>query len=281
MPAPIILLFGEAGSGKDTAGTILAREFNAVCVAQADVMKRFVFDVFGFSENDLWGPSPLRNTPYNNYNEDEAWAQASRQLTLLAPDWLESILPELSNSSAQRKSAMAALTTWFARILSEHIDSNTGKFHRTLTPRYVLQTLGTEFGRNFSPLIWNDYAKRVALTILEGGWKYERTAGLTPQSDAWNNFVVITDGRFPNEVLGIKAINGTAIKVWDPNAPKENEAINTAGVKNHRSESGQRQVPNNWFDGIIRNDKTRGVDRLNTVLIEIVTELYRPWYRGC
>lgn len=66
------------------------------------------------------------------------------------------------------------------------------------TPRYAMQTLGTEWGRNLiSDSIWVDTTKR-CIDSFDGA----------P--------VVISDVRFPNEVEAVRAWGGKILKVVDP-----------------------------------------------------------------
>src|SRR4051812_10494441 len=73
---PIVILAGGAGSGKDTVGEHLHARYGAVVIAQADPLKRFVRDVFGFSEQQLWGPSQLRNEPDPAFQRRNPWRSA-------------------------------------------------------------------------------------------------------------------------------------------------------------------------------------------------------------
>lgn len=63
-----------------------------------------------------------------------------------------------------------------------------------LTPRYALQTLGTEWGRNCDPALWAKVGVRAALTV--------HLAGYT---------AVITDCRFANEAALVREAGG---QVW-------------------------------------------------------------------
>jgi hypothetical protein len=62
----IVGICGNAGSGKDTAADILIARHGFVRVAFADPMKRFVRDLYGWSDEQLWGPSEFRNAPDPN-----------------------------------------------------------------------------------------------------------------------------------------------------------------------------------------------------------------------
>jgi hypothetical protein len=63
----IIGIAGRAGSGKSTVADILVKEHGFVCVSLADPMKRFLKEIFQFSDEQLWGPSEKRNAPDKRY----------------------------------------------------------------------------------------------------------------------------------------------------------------------------------------------------------------------
>lgn len=56
----IIGVSGPANSGKSTVAEMLA-DWRFVAVSLADPIKRFARDVWAFSDEQLWGPSDLRN----------------------------------------------------------------------------------------------------------------------------------------------------------------------------------------------------------------------------
>ena len=61
---PIVCLVGKIGDGKSTAAQYLVSH-GYVEVALADPLKRFCAEVYGFTEEQLWGPSELRETPHS------------------------------------------------------------------------------------------------------------------------------------------------------------------------------------------------------------------------
>jgi len=63
----LIGVSGLAGSGKDAVASILVSERQFCRVALADPLKRACADWFGWSHEQLWGPSHLRNTPDTSY----------------------------------------------------------------------------------------------------------------------------------------------------------------------------------------------------------------------
>jgi hypothetical protein len=67
----IIGISGRAGSGKDTVGGFLRADHRFVSIAFADPMKRFCADLFDWDEEQLWGPSDLRNEPDLRYRRHD------------------------------------------------------------------------------------------------------------------------------------------------------------------------------------------------------------------
>jgi hypothetical protein len=271
MSTPIILISGAAGSGKDTVANFIAKYSGSVCIAQADPMKRFAKTVFGFTEDQLWGPSESRNAPDPRFDDSETWERATRKIVDFGQIWICDVLPDLDGIGVT--AARSALHDWFTTARRER----GGQGRPPLTPRYVLQTLGTEWGRHFNPSMWNDYAVRSARTLLGGGYGYDKAEGLF-KTDAVATglsgdaeFVIITDGRFRNELMGIKAVGGSCIKVQNP-TPADN-AVERAGVAGHRSESEQKQIPDSYYDFIVTNDKKQGLLALENLAAKLVQNL--------
>ncbi|NJO18375.1 MAG: hypothetical protein HC877_22375 [Thioploca sp.] len=61
-----IAISGFANSGKDTVGKIF-EEAGFISIAFADPIKRAAMEWYGFTEEQLWGPSYLRNVPDKRY----------------------------------------------------------------------------------------------------------------------------------------------------------------------------------------------------------------------
>jgi hypothetical protein len=99
------------------------------------------------------------------------------------------------------------------------------------TTRYVLQTLGTEWGREmvFDRIWVNAFSSRAK--------RFDKVA--------------CTDMRFPNEVDEVKAQGGTTVRVVRPNAPR------TAG-SDHPSEA---LIDTLHVDHVIANDE--GIEELH------------------
>jgi hypothetical protein len=258
---PLILLAGQAGSGKDTVASYIAENYNGVCVAQADPMKSLVKRLFGFSDQQLWGPSDFRNAVDVGTLLPER--QASQVLlSNLFTSYMNEILP-----GACTPDVMARAIYWYQQFVQrEKLDKG-----EALSPRYVLQTLGTEFGRHVNKEMWSQHAIRTAQKLLSGGWTYDRDQGLV-QNDEFPgyDFAIITDGRFRNEVISVAMVGGFPVLIVRPNANAK--AVEAGGMKNHRSEAELGGIPRHFFHGIIKNDGS--LDELYTDAREMMHDVY-------
>lgn len=186
----IVGVCGKAGSGKDTIADILVKDHGFVKVAFSDPLKRICRDVFDWSYDSLWGPSEKRNEPDARY-------------------------PQPFTAKEEEQAAIA---------LKKDVDSVHREYPvtRFLTPRFALQQLGTEWGRNCYPDIWVEYALRIADKLLkeyeigEAVWQYDAERGLyrgngyipyAPHMGVGQKLpggVVISDVRFLNEVDALR-----------------------------------------------------------------------------
>lgn len=201
----IIALLGVAGSGKDTVARYIREELREVAtVAFADPMKEFAREVFDFPTTHLWGPSHLRNENFRDYSKMTAWALAAPRFTRFLHPWTSRILG--TSDPEARQLLCTKLNSWFTCLRDESIDCG-------LTPRRMLQTLGTECGRSFDKNIWVSYGLRRAAALLNS--EHCRA-------------VVITDCRFLNEAEMVRGREG---EVWLIDRP----SMHVSGVS-HASE---------------------------------------------
>lgn len=124
-----------------------------------------------------------------------------------------------------------------------------------ISPRHVLQALGTEVGRRIDPNVWVRYGLRSAHRIVTGlgTMKYVRTQGIVRlRPDQWIGVprgVVITDVRFVNEATAIKEVGGLVFMIDRQGAGLEGVAAK------HASEQGFIDLCG-LADGVISNDST-------------------------
>lgn len=86
----ILGISGRAGVGKDTAADYLVANYDFVKISFADVMKRICFDVFDFTEDQLWGISANRNIVLSQYQEDDL---SPRKALQALGDWGRNLYP--------------------------------------------------------------------------------------------------------------------------------------------------------------------------------------------
>ena len=206
----IIGISGFAGSGKDTVADMMVNQHphsysqsGVIKISLADPIKRFARDVWGFTDDQLWGSSEHRNAPDKRY-------------------MIGKILDQ-----------------------DEYIESY-------LTPRKVLQHVGTEGCRAIDPDVWIRYMIRVAKTLLtEYGYTYSPQQGLIFQDASFKAKAVVTaDVRFLNEMQHIRGAGGVLVRVVRPGAGLE------GAYAKHQSEAEMAAVPDKEFDKVIQNTGT-------------------------
>ncbi len=285
MKQKVIVLAGKAGSGKDTVGNYIVSKYGGACLGQADPMKRFAKKVFRFSDEQLWGPSDMRNAPdpaYSNidlFDLQDSLDVLDARFYDFADEWVEGVLPDLTIEGRMR--SLDALESWFAGVVSKVAR------HGGLSPRYVLQTLGTEWGRAQSQSVWSAFALRTAFTLLGGGYTYSPSRGLVSPKASFpaffgikpakvqdlsdKGFAIITDGRFRNEMSAVIGAGGAAIRIVRPDASLS-AAAEASGIPGHLSERELNEIPDDLFTKVIVNDGT--LDQLFSKVDAVLGELY-------
>lgn len=262
---PLIILQGPAGSGKDTVAEFLVRDSGAVAVAQADPMKQLGLMAFGFTSAQLWDDRKQKEAIDNRFNDRRAWDQTYDIIcnSKVIMDWITSLFPDAQTDF--KNQAWFSLTQWFSTLRSQYEQSG-------LSPRVMLQTLGTEWGRNFSRDMWSNLAVQTAIELLsEPHTAYSRDRGTFRSKTAVPapSFVVITDGRFASELINVKQVGGLAIRIDNP----EQTQPSNVGVAGHASETEQYSIPKHFFDIILTNDKSQGLDSLRLKVANLAAEL--------
>lgn len=221
---PVILLVGGAGTGKDTIAEMLEKR-GGVSLALADPVKEIAKYLFDFTDEQLWGPSEMRNAPDSRYFiNSKAWVEVyyrinSLEFTAFLRQTLMGLYPA---SSANNKLLLDSLY---------NLEIQTGE--NNITPRKVLQVIGTDWGRAVRNDLWVSCAQWRVLQHLYDGAK----------------FVVVSDGRFLNEVLEFSKMGAS---IWKIESKRENKDT-------HISESGIKEISPYYFDHFIYNDHGHGL----------------------
>lgn len=249
-----------AGAGKDTAADRLVAKHKFVRIGLADPLKRICQDVFQFSDEQLWGPSHMREAVDKRYPRgSEAYRSASE---------------------AEEKAMYAALQADDQPSAEVHRRAAEGyAMEGWLSPRVALQSLGTEWGRWCYSDLWMEYGLRVAKRLEEGGCYYDQRMGLRTTVSVANVMEPKTDSafsdiRFFNEFELIKAAGGVVVRVKRRNSGELPALLNPA----HKSETQLVQMDDDKFDYIIDNNGT--LDNLALQMdrmIDVFTGRIRPY----
>lgn len=244
----LIGVSGQAGSGKDTISNYLCDEYGFVKVALADPIKRLGYYVFHFSYDQLWGPSSQRNALDVRYQKDNAWKEAEARLEAFGKQYVIDILGDDDPQVVTK--AYSSLIRWFFWLWAENDIKN------NFSPRIMLQTLGTEWGRNsIGEDVWMNYLLRTSKTLLhEDGntkqWNYDALEGCIPANrNEKIRGIVASDVRFENEFKRIRSEGGVVIRIIRPDT---DEAAATLGIPDHESEAHDYSFDN--FDFILNNE---------------------------
>lgn len=221
----VIGVTGPAGSGKDTAADHLVSHHRFLKISLADPLKRMARDVYGFTDDQLWGPSSSRNAPDKRYLRERHERH----------DW--------------HGTTDGGFTCTRCALPGEKATPECLVY---LTPRLCLQLLGTEWGRTCYENTWTELALRNARAVLEDGKCYTPQRGLydDPQGPRPAG-VVIADVRFWNELEAVKNVGGS---LWRIKPPPTFSADGDAWRK-HASETQQAEIPDDKFDVVIVNMK--------------------------
>lgn len=253
---PVIGLLGHAGSGKSLVADWLEREKGFVSVSFADPMKRFVLGTFGFTESQLWGPSEERNKAIPT--TQDWWFNAAVMMQKMAGEILEIVDDE------SRVAAYLKLSDWLSWLRQTYPDE--------ISPREVLQTLGTEWGRETDPLMWVKRAHVVALELSNGKFIYSPSKGMISHTTNPNppRGVVIPDHRFLNEVDTTRLAGGHVIRL---RRLSKEAVVTTVGIKGHESEAAQKNIPDNAVDLVI--ELQEGIENVHSKLETVFA--IEPW----
>lgn len=125
--------------------------------------------------------------------------------------------------------AVADILGWSMAQLEEHKELPLARLDN-VTPRHMMQTLGTEWGRQMIlPDLW--------IRVLETKLEEAINSGLY-------GVAVITDVRFPNEAKMIKSMDGIILRVVRP------------GLESADTHSSETPLPDDLVDATIVNDAT-------------------------
>jgi len=222
-----IVLFGVKGSGKDTVGDILVANHGYAKDSFAAPIKQMVRIAFPkLTDEDLFGPSEKRERQEPSYPIGGVCLSCGMGMgALRRPDGVEPI---------------GGHYPWACtRLLNDGTYCPT-EYPPYLNARIALQTLGTEWGRRLYRNVWVDSAFE---RIADRAYAYEVAAQIEPFPTPAPP-VVITDGRFRNELWRSKELGAFCVKLTRGLAES---------TSMHPSEQEFREIPDSAFDSILDN----------------------------
>lgn len=236
MSFQILGLLGPAGSGKDVVADWFYKK-GFLKLAFSDPMKRYAKDLFNYDTEQLWGPSELRNLAHPA--DDTWWMEAVARWGKVTNRFINELFENtFSNGDIGRIDAYVSLMKWFSDLRMY-----TQKNCALLSPRVVLQTVGTEWGRHLNENLWANYAlDRIVPTLRDGnGVWYSQMAGCGSRGSGTDVAagVIIPDHRFLNEVLQTQRHGGFVIRLSRPGKPR----TISPGLEGHASEHQQLELP--------------------------------------
>jgi hypothetical protein len=237
------------GAGKDTVADVLTVLRGTVKMAFADSFKRIVKDTYGFSYDQLWGPSHLREEP--------------------DPRYLRMAKGELGTmNDAPNPKEDVYLTPRFALL----------QFGSTAGRACYVNTW-TDYGVRTALQLLRDptkiYIDHIGLVdkdaLLLGVESEEKLEALEEEIEHYPEnpeHVVFSDVRFFNEVAAIRYNGGKIVRVLR-NFPGVFEGDFSA---KHESESQVANMPDDEFDYVIENDANLELLQLNTLrMFDVIT----------
>lgn len=246
MEFEVLGLLGPAGSGKDLVADWFA-EKGYVKIAFADPMKRFAQKTFGLSTEQLWGPTSERN---REFDITEAW-------------WFEAIghFGDASQEIIGKVLQPGSRTQGYLR-LHDWLTQLRKDYRERISTRVILQTLGTEWGRELDPKMWVRYAYE-SIERIQHGVGYTQGGGLVDNElFCKRSGAIIPDHRFINEVeASQKEYDAYVMRVRRLALEKKEESV---GVSGHKSEAEQKTIPDSAFDHVFNFEE--GVDKVYKTL---------------
>ena len=229
----VIAIAGVRGSGKHTVGSLLREKHDFAPTSFAKPIKQMAAIAFPqITNTHLYGPTSAR--------EEE----------------LDTPLRGLDPVTGE---PMIKLRAEADTNVMEHVgweDKDGTVYRRMLTPRLILQTLGTEWGRRLHANIWVDAC---------WGWILKDAAVMR------HDRYCITDCRFRNEIEGTRQKGGKVIRLQRGFEAAKKKLARGEAATVHPSESELLSVPDEEFDYIV--DNTGPLENLPGLMVEALKAL--------
>jgi len=217
----MLCISGFSGVGKDEFASVLKAEFGAIQTGLVDPAKRHMADVYGFSEEQLFGPSKMRNKGDRRYPK-----------------------PHLVSSGATLKDGV-----WTSASGLEISMEDPELF---LSPREALQRYCELMNLLYGDT-WVRKGVDVQLQIARESRSYSRMQGLGEKEvrPGESTITMFSDFRHKHEIAYVRSLKDAEVVL----VRIKSRRVPTPPF-NHRSETEQAEIPDSAFNHIIENDGT-------------------------
>lgn len=283
----LFCISGYSGSGKDTFAKGPIDNNNAVIFGLTDVARRGMMDLYGFSEEQVFGASSFRNKGDLRFPKKDAFCTYQPQkLTGQAAYDLD--IPHQDNAwyiVSDKYTDNLPVSMDGTKLYEHKFDKNKciwtineGDPNFWLSPREVLQKHCAVHMSMYED-IWIQNALETQYGWIRNNFKtdskvmcssrYVRTKGVVNHYCSWENqcILVCTDIRHKNEINFIRNNSDrynfipVMIRVKRPGIDKP--------PFDHKSETEQASISDDIFDFVVNNDAS--VEQLEIVSNEIVS----------
>lgn len=279
----IICVSGYSGVGKDEFCHRLVKKHEAIHTGLADPAKRHMADIYGFTRDQLFGPSSLRNAGDVRYPKTSITRYGARPATkddLVGANvdstkqyWCLSFQYINAEISQNFKSAIKRETGTDIKL---YFNTEDPAFF--LSPREALQ-LYCDLMNTLYTDTWVrkgiEVHKQLALFDDDRPkFIYDRMSGLLPNDGSRNRYhnviTCFSDFRHKHELEYVKSIDCDNMKIVSVRI--KHPTINKPPF-DHKSETEQSTIPDRAFDFIAYNN--RDIEHLHNMADRIVLEMTR------
>ncbi len=295
---------GYSGSGKDEFAKVFVDEELAPKVGLADPAKRHIADLYGFDEQQLFGPSAFRNAGDVRYPKPgffDSGLTISSHSSSSPPDGLVGSLDpdvpywEMDSSKGPPKlsdaAAIGKLPYMIGKLGRSTVFVPEGHPTFWLSPRESLQLycelMNTMYGDTWIRKSVNTHMQLGQTVEVQGHrfmkYAYDRMKGVVlpgeadripAPEDGGSFFTCSADFRHRHEFNLVRKMKSpgffpVTVRVKRPSVPEP--------PFHHRSETEQATIPDSFFDFVVDND--RDVEDLHMKARDIVSTVQMPGWQ--
>lgn len=287
----MVCISGFSGVGKDEVAEYLVDSYRAVHMGLVDSAKRHMADLYGFTENQLFGPSTFRNEgdkrypkpiyfklkakPYDGVLSNIFDQTKTYHYVDVYDDGVNSVVDKSLDSCQIRQSLINNTKRFF-------IEETNGIFF--LSPREALQKycelmdslfLGSWAWKAMNTSVAFVNAMKLDNNRYSSVYKYSRMKGIVGAGEVSNygKYVITCFSDF-RHICEFKIASAFQSETLFPIFLRVKRPGIDKPPFDHRSEKEQALIPDNAFDFIINNDST--ISDLRSKIDPIVELITKP-----